>query len=253
MNLPAIITERNSDEYFEEGRNLIQQNCKLSALHVSSVNLNYRENPFTYALSAFGRNMSWTAQQARVSSTYMTSVPQTQERSNSFKERFTEKGKLPNEVISFYNKLEITCGIKLGMTARRLYYEEFYKKTSEFDMLHSSDVESLILTKLGFQVDPGELTLMVKKKMDDSLESYSDGMYGEEAFFSFELFASLICDLLQRQKLDRESRLSSLQPDQNSPLSKSKQVAFDSPPSVAGLNPRPALPRPTMHAPADRH
>jgi hypothetical protein len=121
------------------------------------------------------------------------------------------------------------------MSARRSsrYYEEFYKITSEFDMLHSSDVESLILTMLGFEVDPGDLTLMVKKRMEDSLESYSENMYSEETFLSFELFASLICDLLQRQKLNRESRLSSLQPDQNSPLSKSKQVEIIRPPPPA--------------------
>ena len=222
--IPAVISERiSSDDFYEEGRNLIQQNNKQPIRHVNSVNPNYRENPFSYALTALGRNMSWTSQ--RSTNAYMASVPQmTPERSNSFKERFTEKGKLPDEVIRFYNKLEISSGIKLDMTARRLYYEEFYKKTSEFDMLHSSDVENLILTKFGIEIDPQELSLLVKKKMDDSLESYSDGMYGEEAFFSFELFASLICDLLQRQKLNRESRLSSLQPDPNSPLSKSKQV-----------------------------
>lgn len=223
--IPAIMTERISDDFYEEGRNLIQQNGKHPTRHVTSVNPNYRENPFSYALSAFGRNLSWSSH--RPANTYISNAnPVPTERSNSFKERFTDKGKLPDEVITFYNKLEISSGIKLDTAARRLYYEEFYKKTSEFDMLHSSDVEHLILTKFGIEIDPQDLTLLVKKKMDDSLESYSDGMYGEEAFFSFELFASLICDLLQRQKLNRESRLSSLQPDQNSPLSKSKQVRF---------------------------
>jgi hypothetical protein len=225
-NIPALGGERTSKDLDEE-RNLIIASKQAGRHNACSVKANYVENPFSYALSAVGRGLAWAPQSSRnPSGGYVSAVPTNSpdQRSNPFKERFTEKGKLPDEVVKFYNKLELTSGIKLDTAARRLYYEEFYKKASEYDMLHSSEVENLIVTRLGFDVDPNDLAIMIKKKMDDSAESYNDGVYGEEAFFSFELFASLVCDLLQSQKLNRNSRMSAILPDQSSPITKSKQV-----------------------------
>ena len=101
---------------------------------------------------------------------------------------------LPDDIVRIYNNLEEIYRIKIDVPKRKLYYRAFFKAASGFGVLKASQVEVLVISNLQLKVDRNALKILISKKLE--LGSSYKNRRKSANIFDFELFASLVFDIL---------------------------------------------------------
>ena len=109
------------------------------------------------------------------------------------RKRLLSLSQIPEEVESHFDDIEAEHGLILDKATRRLYYEEFFNTSSGFDLLHRSEVEYVLCSRLGLSLSPDE----IRAKLSDFVRSCQESLVVQDGLFTFESYCSLICSILK--------------------------------------------------------